>query len=240
MSAPTATEPAAATLIRIRLNLENRDIRRNVDRPASLHKTVMLLAPEGMGGNPRQDAGLLFRLEHATRTMPPTLLVQSRMPPDFTRLPPGCGAVETRDLAPLLAALTTGRRVRYRITANPSTRYTVKKEEDADAAPFFPAAKPRRTDVPLDGDDALAWWQRKATHAGLDVHSAALTPLPRSRRAITRWHEGGRQPDTFWCALRRFDGEATIADADQLRRAVLTGIGRGKAYGAGLLSLAPA
>ncbi|MFB6931416.1 type I-E CRISPR-associated protein Cas6/Cse3/CasE [Streptomyces chartreusis] len=235
MSAPTAPEVAAATLIRIRLNLSNRDIRSNVHRPASLHKTVMLLAPEGLGDTPRRKAGLLYRLEHATRTMPPTLLIQSRLPPELARLPAAYGTVETRDLAPLLAALATGRRVRYRITANPSIRRTVKDGTD----PFFPGVKPRHTDVPLHGDDALAWWQRKATRAGLDLHSAALTPLPRSRHPIRKEHDH-RPPDEFRYTLRRFDGEATITDPDQLRHAVLAGIGRGKAYGAGLLSLAPA
>ncbi|MFG2276824.1 type I-E CRISPR-associated protein Cas6/Cse3/CasE [Streptomyces chartreusis] len=235
MSTPPAPEPDTATLIRIRLNLDNDDIRRNVHRPNSLHKTVMLLAPEGLGDTPRQKAGILFRLEHATHTTPPTLLVQSQMPPDLTRLPAAYGTAETRDLTPLLAALTTGRRVRYRITANPSIRRTVKDGTD----PFFPGVKPRHTDVPLHGDDALAWWQRKATRAGLDLHSAALTPLPRSRHPIRKEHDD-RPSGEFRYALRRFDGEATITDPDQLRNAVLAGIGRGKAYGAGMLSLAPA
>ncbi|MGW7719193.1 type I-E CRISPR-associated protein Cas5/CasD [Streptomyces chartreusis] len=235
MSTPPAADLETATLIRIRLNLSNFDIRRNMHRPGSLHKTVMLLAPEGLGDNPRQKAGLLFRLEHATHTLPPTLLAQTRLPPDLARMPATYGQPETRDLTPLLAALTAGRRVRYRITANPSTRYTIKKDAD----PFFPIAKPRHKDVPLDGDDALAWWQRKATRAGLDLHSAALTPMARSQHPITR-ERTDRPPDVFRYALTRFDGEATITDPDHLRHAVLTGIGRGKAYGAGLLSLAPA
>ncbi|MEV7203469.1 type I-E CRISPR-associated protein Cas6/Cse3/CasE [Streptomyces griseoluteus] len=236
MNIQTATDPGTATLIRIRLNLRSPDVHRDLARPGSLHKTIMLLAPEGLGENPRQQAGLLFRLEHATAQMPPTLLIQSRLPPDLTRLPATYGTVETRDLTPVLTALTTGRRIRYRITANASTRRRV-----TDRDPFFdPDTKPRHTDVPLQGDDALAWWQRKATHAGLDLHSAALTPVPASRHPITRQHDNDRQPDVFRPALTRYDGQATITDPDQLRHALLTGIGRGKPYGAGLLSLAPA
>lgn len=41
-------------------------------------------------------------------------------------------------------------------------------------------------------------------------------------------------------SLVRYDGTATVTDPDALRAAVLAGIGRGKPYGAGLLSLAPA
>jgi CRISPR system Cascade subunit CasE len=36
-----------------------------------------------------------------------------------------------------------------------------------------------------------------------------------------------------------FDGIAVIKDAELVRAAVQTGIGRGKAYGCGLLSIAP-
>ncbi|WP_425271601.1 type I-E CRISPR-associated protein Cas6/Cse3/CasE [Nocardia neocaledoniensis] len=38
----------------------------------------------------------------------------------------------------------------------------------------------------------------------------------------------------------RFDGIATIHDVDLVRSAVADGIGRGKSYGCGLLSLLPA
>lgn len=38
--------------------------------------------------------------------------------------------------------------------------------------------------------------------------------------------------------LTRYDGTATITDPDALTHALLTGIGRAKPYGAGLLSLA--
>lgn len=232
MSTQTDPGTSTATLIRIRLNLNSRDVRRILKYPGDLHQTVMTLAPESLGDNPRQQAGLLFRLEHAARTTPPTLLIQSRLPPDLTRLPVSYGTVETCDLTPMLTALTAGRRVRYRITANATVRRNL-PDTDADA-------RTRRTDVPLHGTDALDWWQRKATHAGLDPHTASLNPMRRSRRPITKDQGSDRQPDVFRHALTRFDGQATITDPDQLRHAVLSGIGRGKAYGAGLLSLAPA
>nr|WP_246460632.1 type I-E CRISPR-associated protein Cas6/Cse3/CasE [Streptomyces himalayensis] len=70
-----------ATLTRIRLNLRSPDVRRDLAHTDSLHKTVMLLAPDHLGDNPRQQTGLLFRLERGTHPMPPTLLVQSHQPP---------------------------------------------------------------------------------------------------------------------------------------------------------------
>ncbi|MEU7340227.1 type I-E CRISPR-associated protein Cas6/Cse3/CasE [Streptomyces sp. NPDC007074] len=230
---PTDQSTAAVTLTRIRLNRRSPHVRRDLNRPDSLHKTVMLLAPDHLGEHPRQKAGLLFRLEEATRNTPPTLLVQTHTPPDLTRLPAAYGTTETRDLTPLLQALTAGRHVRYRITANASVRRRV-----PDGDPFFDT-KPRHHDIPLYGDDALGWWQRKSTEAGLTLNSTGTTPAS-FHRPVTKKSHSDQAPEAFRHVLTRFDGHATITDPAQLHHALLTGIGRGKPYGAGLLSLAPA
>ncbi|WP_267884309.1 MULTISPECIES: type I-E CRISPR-associated protein Cas6/Cse3/CasE [unclassified Streptomyces] len=87
--------------------------------------------------------------------------------------------------------------------------------------------------VPLSGTDADQWWLRRAADSGLQVHVLTPTNMPpiRTRRQD---HDGMRH------SLIRYDGTATVTDPDALHEAVLTGIGRGKPYGAGLLSLAPA
>ncbi|MET7574937.1 type I-E CRISPR-associated protein Cas6/Cse3/CasE [Streptomyces sp. NPDC005492] len=231
-AAPTAT----ATLIRIRLNLRSADVRRDLAHPDRLHKTVMSLAPDNLGEHPRQQAGLLFRLEDAAGPTPPTLLVQAHQTPDLTRLPRSYGTAETRDLTAMFHALTPGRRVRYRITASPLVRRKVPGTGRAFAT------KDRHREQPLTGTDAIAWWQNKAAQAGLGLHSTDITPQPRSRRPTIRRPEPGsdKQPDVFRHPLTRFDGLATVTDPDLLRQALLAGIGRGKPYGAGLLSLAPA
>ncbi|MFS8361643.1 type I-E CRISPR-associated protein Cas6/Cse3/CasE, partial [Streptomyces sp. CWNU-52H] len=147
------------TLTRIRLNRRSQAVRRDLTDPASLHKRIMLLAPDNLGDHARKQAGLLFRLEDATLHTPPTLFIQSHQSPDLTRLPPAYGTAETRDLTPMLEALTPGRHVRYRITANPSRRRHITTGD-----PFFGDLTTRHHDEPLNGPDALAWWQRKATH----------------------------------------------------------------------------
>jgi CRISPR system Cascade subunit CasE len=224
------------TLTRIRLNLHSPDVRRDLAHTDSLHKTVMLLAPDHLGDNLRQQTGLLFRLERDTHPMPPTLLVQSHQPPDLTRLPDSYGTVQNRDLTPTLRALTPGRHVRYRITANASAvRRVLDDHQPVDK-------KHGRKVVALYGDDALAWWQRRAAAAGLALTTTDTTPVPFARRRKNNHTKGTRNKKTTgpWHVLTRFDGLATITDPDLLRHALLTGIGRGKPYGAGLLSLAPA
>ncbi|MEU2772893.1 type I-E CRISPR-associated protein Cas6/Cse3/CasE [Streptomyces sp. NPDC007162] len=237
MTSPLAdTLAATATLTRIRLNRRSHAARRDLADAVSLHKTVMLLAPDNLGDHPRQKAGLLFRLEDATDTTPPTLLIQSHQPPDLTRLPDRYGTAETRPLRPMLQALTPGRRVNYRITANASAVRRVLDDHQ-------PVDHPHgRKVIPLNGDDALAWWQRRAHQAGLALNTADATPA-RFRRSW-KHHPGSTGGSAHTPgpvhALTRFDGLATITDPDQLSHALLTGIGRGKPYGAGLLTLAPA
>ncbi|MFF1932886.1 type I-E CRISPR-associated protein Cas6/Cse3/CasE [Streptomyces sp. NPDC058228] len=221
----TATQDTTtATLTRIRLNHRSTTVRRDLADATQLHKTVMRLAPDHLGDSPRQKAGLLFRLEPATDHTPPTLLIQSHQMPDLTRLPDTYGIAETLDLAPMFHALTPGRHVRYRITANASASRLAPQDR-------HPGSKKRGTVTPLHGEQALTWWQRRATAAGLTVTTTDATPVRFPRRS--------KEPGPLH-ALTRFDGTATVSNPEQLRHALLHGIGRGKPYGAGLLSLAPA
>lgn len=208
---------AQLTLTRIRLNRHSPAVRRDLASAVDLHKTLMRLIPDELGHQARRTAGLLFRLEHAPT---PTLLIQTHSPPALARLPARYGTADTHDLTALLhTALTPGRLVRYRITANASVR-----RHD----PTLPSGSKVTA---LRGDDALAWWQRRAAQAGLTLHTATATPrtFPRATREDGPYH-----------ALTQFDGTAHITDSHLLQHALSTGIGKGKAYGAGLLSLAPA
>ncbi|MDX3077863.1 type I-E CRISPR-associated protein Cas6/Cse3/CasE [Streptomyces sp. MI02-7b] len=215
----------AATLTRIRLNHRSPTVRRDLADAVQLHKTLMRLAADGLGPNPRQQAGLLFRLDDDPH---PTLLVQTSHPPHLDRLPPGYGTAETRNLTPMLGALTVGLLVHYRITANASTRLP---DRAPGAGPERRTRDTRGKVIKLTGERALTWWHHRATRAGLAVHTTAAAPRP---FRVAREQPGPRHP------LTRFDGIAEILDPDALTRALLDGIGRGKAYGAGLLSLAPA
>lgn len=209
----TAPATATATLTRILLNRNTPAVRRDLADSTELHKTVMRLLPDHLGDQPRQQGGLLFRLEPHTRR--PALLVQTLHQPRLDQLPANYGTAQTRDLTRMFHTLTPGSRVRYRITANPSRR-----------------DPKRRNVIPLHGDAALSWWHRRATQAGLDIHHVEAE---RRRFQAHTWQAG--HP---YHALTQFDGTATITDPAALTRALLTGIGKGKAYGAGLLSLAPA
>ncbi|MFJ4188957.1 type I-E CRISPR-associated protein Cas6/Cse3/CasE [Kitasatospora sp. NPDC089509] len=211
---------AAHTLTLIRLNLRHNAARADLRAADSLHKTLMRLIPGRSGPSPRKAAGLLFRLDEDDT---PCLLVQTAVRPDLTALPDGYGTYATKDLTPMLRALTPGLPVHYRITANPIVHRMSEHVRNGTAK--------RGTLTALHGDDALAWWHRKAAHAGLGLRTANAT-----RRRFRRDYD---TPGPHH-ALTQFDGTALITDPGLLHTALTDGIGRGKAYGAGLLTLAPA
>ncbi|MEU9925216.1 type I-E CRISPR-associated protein Cas6/Cse3/CasE [Streptomyces griseoluteus] len=221
-----------ARLTRMRLNPAHPGVRRDLHDYVGLHKTLMRLA--GMPAtcpHPRREAGLLFRLETDHPT--PVLYVQTTHPPLLDALPVGYGQARTLHLTPHLQTLRAGTRVHYRITASPSARIG-HNPPPRHAAPGHPRATPlhRGQLTGLYGPDALTWWQRRALQAGLHLDDVSMQPQPFRCRRDT--------PTNRHHTLTRFEGTATITDAAALTDAVTAGIGRGQAYGAGLLSVAPA
>ncbi|MEV7283026.1 type I-E CRISPR-associated protein Cas6/Cse3/CasE [Streptomyces sp. NPDC093252] len=209
------------TLTRIIVNRNHRLARSDLANRPGMHKTLMRLLTHPAGPTPRKSGGLLFRLEPG---LDPVLLVQTADTPDLAGLPAGYGTTDTRDLTPILSTLTPGLPVRYRITAAP-TAYR------ATSTPPDPATgrRPRGKITTLHGQDTQTWWQRRAAGAGLHLTSPAETlrrPFPSPGR-----------PGPFY-ELTQFDGTATITDQDLLAAALRDGIGKGKPYGAGLLTLA--
>jgi len=218
-----------ATLTRLRLNPASQAVRRDLADRIQLHKTLMRLTPGTPSPHPRRAAGLLFRLESDRDE--PTLTIQTTRPPRLNGLPARYGSAETRDLTPLLGALQPGQRVCYRITAAPVRHIP--------GAPYDRRAdgtvlRQRGTPTALTGHDAAAWWQRRAAAAGLAVDDATLTPRPFERSPRFA------HPPGLHHRLIEFNGHARVTDARLLADAVCRGIGRAQAYGAGLLSLAPA
>jgi len=211
------------TLTRIRLNVRHSLARADLADAVGMHKSLMRLLPEYAPTRPRAEGGLLFRLERGPE---PVLLVQTAQPPDLDALPPGYGTTECRDLAPMLNALTCGLPVRYRITAAATAARI------HGVAPHPDTGRRRGRQVPLTGPDAMDWWQRRATAAGLEVTTASM--IPRRFATAERAQPGPR------FALAQFDGTARIAAPAQLAHALRNGIGKGKSYGAGLLTLLPA
>ncbi|MFB6504235.1 type I-E CRISPR-associated protein Cas6/Cse3/CasE [Streptomyces sp. NPDC002466] len=246
------------TLARIRLNPASRAAHRDLVNPAEMHRTTMNLI-DRENGNPtaRHDAHLLHRIDRTPSGA--TLLLQATVPFHLDRLPDGYAlAAEQRDATPVLDWITEGRPVQYRIHANPTTCVrdpaAIQQEADRRAESAVKdgktyaeathireafltlaarqAAKRRGVNLPATKENITTWWTRTATTHGLRPELITDTPLPRIDAT-----NGNTKPITLRATA--FEGIATIIDPEAARAAVTNGIGKGQAYGLGLLSLAP-
>ena len=187
-------------------------VRNDLRDVIDMHKRVMMLVPDDLGDQARRQAGVLYRIDESPRG--PRILIQTQTHPQLARLPAGYGQAESRELDPMLKWLSTGALVRYRITAN-----TCKRKSHSTKA------------VALRGTAADDWWKERASRSGLQVQSLIPHPLDDA--------VGGDRRSGVRHAVTRFDGIALVTDPAALRQAILSGVGRGKSHGCGLLSLAP-
>lgn len=155
-------------------------------------------------------------------------LVQSTVKPDWTVLGAVLDSVESveRELR-----LAPGDALRFLLRANPTISRKDRGEPKftgMDAAAFR-AERGRRVAL-LDQEGRLGWLARKADQAGLAVRGVRS-----SNEKPWSWSRGDR-------SIRfdgvDFEGTATVVDPARLRDALVDGVGPGKAFGFGLLSLA--
>ncbi|MEU6934816.1 type I-E CRISPR-associated protein Cas6/Cse3/CasE [Streptomyces sp. NPDC046374] len=213
-------------LTRITPDPRSREARRDARDAVGTHRRLMSLFPDDAGPDPRARFGVLYRTDDTPTG--PQLLMQSNHEPDLSQLPDGYGAGITRPLDPLLDALRSGLSIRYRCAAN-----AIRKPGTTTRALYnLPAV------VPLHGPAADEWWTRQADTAGMKVltlHSQLLDAAQGVRGT-----RGSGTEQRVRHVRTRFDGTAVIIDPDTLRAKITDGIGRGKAYGCGMLSIAPA
>ncbi len=197
-----------------------RAVRVDLADRSQMHRTVMSGFGQVPGDAARATLGVLYRLEEGEH---PFLLVRSSPEPDY-HLPAGylAGAVETRPVD--LSGIATGDRLAFRLVANP-----VRSVSRTDGEGGF-LKNGRR--LPLRTPEARIDWlvTRMSAAAELIGTDAVEPPGARSRAHL-------RNGSWLYCDAVRFDGELLVRDPDELRRLEREGIGKGRAYGMGLLSL---
>ncbi|MGW1665447.1 type I-E CRISPR-associated protein Cas6/Cse3/CasE [Streptomyces microflavus] len=216
-------------LTRIVPSPSSREARRDLggsDQGIRLHQRMLQMFPDGVEGPARVAFGVLFRAEESPRG--PQILLQSHIEPDSARLPDSYGNIETRSLDALLSNLHKGMLVNYRCVASPVRKPGATSREAYKLPPV----------MALSGNAAVEWWERQSNAGGLEPLHITAHPL-----ATVRGQRGSKGPvakQRIQHARTQFDGTARILDTELLLKKLATGIGRGKAYGCGLLSIAPA
>ncbi|MEU9520040.1 type I-E CRISPR-associated protein Cas6/Cse3/CasE [Streptomyces sp. NPDC048224] len=213
----TRQPPHSAQQIVLHLNPRNPQVLRDLDDALHLHHTVRSLCPNTPGHVSPDTARVLYRLD--TDRGDAILRVQTAGTVFLRALPTNYARAVAVERVSWWETGFEGQQVRFLLDAN-ATKATVRTGQ-------------RGKRVGLQTAEVIDWWERQASRAGLatvEVRSRPLGAVIARRLA--------RNP-TFLQATR-LEGLALIADPIALQGAVLSGIGRGRAYGLGLLCLRPA
>lgn len=201
-------------LTRLRLDPASAQARRDLSDPYDMHRTlVRAFVTESEEPVPR----FLWRLEPVQDWSRPEVLVLAEQPGHwgFLQAERGYLRADAEGLAGQaidLAAMTrAGAALRFRLAANPTVTRAGKR-------------------FGLVGEEAqLAWLNRQGQRYGFEVLEAVV-----SGGDVVH----GRRPGGRISLLRvLFDGVLKVNDPHALQQAVRAGIGPGKAFGCGLLSL---
>ena len=188
--------------------------RRDLADPYDMHRT---LARVFVDAETQAPSRFLWRLEASSAWCDPQLIVQSNPPGNWAWLDEMTGylkqPVETRVVA-IDTLLQPDARYRFRLLANPTVTRGGKR-------------------YGLTSEEAqLAWLSRQGGRRGFHVEMALVTA---SDMLVSR---KGQVRIQLQRAL--FEGILQVRDVAALADAVQAGIGPGKAFGCGLLSLARA
>ncbi|WP_406454022.1 type I-E CRISPR-associated protein Cas6/Cse3/CasE [Streptomyces sp. NBC_00876] len=251
-------------LTRFRMNTARPGARRLLSSPQVLHAAVMAsfpaLLPTDTATASPDGPRVLWRLDQNARAEV-LLYVVSPDKPDLTHLVEQAGwpaaaadpqtpGWQTRPYGPLLDRLAEGQQWAFRLTANPVHHIRRKADE------------PRKRTAHLTPVHQTAWLIDRQQRGGFRVveksrgerllpsgttyndhehHGDRYELTVGDRRALAfdkSRGEGGRGSRVSLVTVT-FDGRLEVTDPGAMRRTLTQGIGKAKAYGCGLLTLAP-
>lgn len=198
-------------LTRLRLDPRSVQARRDLAEPYEMHRTLVRAFVRNAEQVPPR---ILWRVEPTAVWSEPVVLVQAQVSADWSVLEglPNYlkSNAETRDISPE-GWLQPERCYRFRLFANPTVTRDGKRQG-------------------LVSEEAqLAWLARQGERHGFAVEAALVTGSELLR---------SRKQDSRICVLQAcFEGRLRVQNSTALASALRSGIGAGKAFGCGLLSL---
>lgn len=224
-------------LTRMFLNPRRRGTMKLLGSPQAMHAAVLAGFPPGTDtSTPR--GRVLWRADRPAPDRVELFLV-SPHEPCLVHLKEQAGwstedAWQTRDYRPLLDGLRTGDRYGFRLVGNPTHRG---KDSRGTSKVFAHVTVTQQQEWLLRKAGQHGFRLVDTVHEGADTDSGGTVPVMVSDRQIRRFRRAGGSVEV---GTARFDGLLEVTDAETLRNALCHGIGRSKAYGCGLLTLAAA
>lgn len=216
-------------LTQMHLNPARRGTRWLLGSPQRMHAAVLSSFPPG-SSTEGPTGRVLWRVDTSEIDKTVTLYVSSPARPDLTAIVEQAGwpatdhGWRTASAAALHDRLDIGQRWGFRLTANPVHSLAVPGERGK-----------RHGHVTVTHQQR--WFLDRASGWGFTVDGDALAVHSRRQLSFSRRSDGTDR--TVTVTMATYDGVLTVTDPRLLRRALCHGIGRAKAYGCGLLTLAP-
>ncbi len=186
-------------------------VQRDLANCREMHRTIMSAFEPSADRGMRERLGILYRIEpKASQTV---ILLQSTVLPDLENIrgkfPGYVEGHSTKDLSPLIARLEDGTRFRFLLLANPAVHLDGK---------LLPIKSPA---------DAEKWMHDRADRGGFNIVAM------RSTKDLDWRPHGG----DIVLNVVLFEGILSITNKTKFFWTLQTGIGHGKPFGLGLLSV---
>ena len=216
-------------LSRLILNPRSVSVRQDIATPYEMHRTIMRAFA---GSKPAGDGRVLWRLDRDRRNGAPVLYVQSPSKPtwealsteypDYLLPPAGEPNPAVRDDFP--PAFRVGQTLSFRLRANPTVKKKVTGKKNG-----------RRLGI-IGEELQIKWLRRKGERGGFSLLSAVAV-CEDQPKALKKGKKHGAPLSLLSV---RFEGVLAVTDPERFTQTLAAGIGSGKAFGFGLLSIAPA
>ena len=216
-------------LSRVEINQYNRNTIRALSSPQTLHAAVMASFPPSKSAVSKK---VLWRVDRIGSAV--YILVQSDVKPDFTHIveqfgwPASEQKWETQDMGKFLASIKKGQMWRFRLRANPV--HSVKSSGDDFRGKVF---------AHVAIEQQKEWLLSKVSKYGFkiissgDPYNEACIEIKQTDRMRFK-----RQDNQITINAVTFEGILVVEDREKFINAMMAGIGRAKAYGCGLLTIA--
>ncbi|MEW6533425.1 MAG: type I-E CRISPR-associated protein Cas6/Cse3/CasE [Thermodesulfobacteriota bacterium] len=244
-------------LSRLILNPRSRQLIGELVEPYEMHRTLMRAFPKATDdtqSKARDEFGVLFRADVDDLLGAVKVYVQSSVKPDWSFLDElsdylyadtGMPEYECKQIMSAYRKIRDGQVLSFRLRANPTKR--VAKQDDP--------MKGKRVELTHE-DEQIDWLIRKGRErekgkpGGFEILVKKVRDVKGEERQIPRVsaHSQGKQKGrkreagpghamTHLAVL--FDGLLQVTDTDAFLETLARGVGPGKAFGFGLLSIAP-
>ncbi|MBM6404831.1 type I-E CRISPR-associated protein Cas6/Cse3/CasE [Phycicoccus sp. CSK15P-2] len=247
-------------LSRVPLNPLRRHTQRLLTSPQRLHAEVLGGLPEHLPGERvlwRLDPGATVR---SGQSMPgldvgsphvSQLYVLTQRHPSWAKLVDDAGwpdadggAADVRDYESLLGLVVNGREFSFRLRANPVWRTRNPQTPTDSQTSALTGSRARGVRVAaLSAESQLQWLveRTREDHAVWGFSVEGEDSHPRAQVVARNQERFRRRPGDAPVTIRSatYEGLLTVVDADRMRESLVSGVGGGKAYGCGLLTLAP-